>query len=326
MRTAILYGLVVVLTAAVVQGAGAEDVKARYAERLGRLSNVMVTYDVNNIIPEDEAARLIEFAEKRSGGANRSVRRIEVRGAATERRLCLLVNLARYEMKMEVPEIKMPDPREGMVTILRDEPSSVVTVLTGPVTEVLGGFRRDTKFAGYVEKGSHPDDDAIDQSLGLRHGLFRVDSRLLEHVKAAMLADGMAELRFACPGGGYDRWVLDPGKGYAPVIQESIGADDVVWSRTQMSDWKQVGGTWLPYVAKEEQLWTDPNGVQRVTGIVLYTVKSFQVNSPDNKPSLYKMAWPEGTLVTDRDDGKMYVAEGGQLKPADANTPGFRPK
>jgi hypothetical protein len=295
------------------------DVKAGFVKRMESLKNVMVVYDVNDALDDEVTARaaalLKEELKHTSGGV------VTVEGARSRRRFCRLDGMFSYESKTNARPATL-SPVAGNVYSVNDA-SSGLTIVAGGLTQALIGYDSDTRFEGLITKWTPQEPYAIDEPWGLRWTNIFLTEGLPARCKVTVLEDGKAELQFAGAGGWYDRWVLDPEKGYAPVMEESLGKDDCVMVRTLMSDWRQVDSAWVAYKIERVAFICEPNVAHVPCDRAVYTVESCVVDSKGNTPSLYKMVWPKGTELIDR--GGFYTVGEDRTSAADANTGGSRP-
>jgi hypothetical protein len=313
MRTGVVWVVVVLLiTVRTGQAMDANDVRAGYLARLRLLRNVVVVYDVKDVATGDPAARIMSELKKYGVDVNESSFSV-VDGSARVERFSCLDGMARYESGAQLM-MATPSHDGGVEHETTDVQSQVTIVAGGGVEHLL--ILPWAPPQGRITSGPHYDNGAIDEPWGLRYLGELMDDRLPEECKVKVLGDGKGELGFWYGIPYSDRWVVDAEKGYAPVMQERIAEDGHVIYRAQMSQWKKVGGAWVAYKVQRDSLSKDPNGVEHISSTATYTVKSCEVNSKKNTPALYKMAWPDGTVVNNVPEGKKCVARNGKLEPA----------
>jgi hypothetical protein len=311
MRTKVLWGIVILMAAAgAAVAAGADDAKAGLGKRVELLKNVVVAYEFKSI----PSQRVVEEHNRNSRGRSVSM----AFGVERQQKFSYLDGKARYESKEKLPPRMISSDSTGMVMNQVDMASSSVQIVADGSREMLVGYRDDTYFKGFTMAGAKLEgDDTIDVPMGMRAEDKWVDAKVLAAWKAAVVQKGGAMLEFPLSGGRIERWSLSPEQGYAPAVQEVIGADGIAWSRTEMSDWKKFGDVWVAYKAVRTEFGRSEDGKAIESDKYVFTIKSCQVGSKENVPALYKMVWPDGTKVKGK-DGKAYEAKGGELKPVEA--------
>jgi hypothetical protein len=306
MRTKVLWSMAAMLFAAgTVRAVDANDVKAELARRIGQLKNVIVVYDFKNI-PQPGAD---DEQNKRTQGVSYQ----ETVGAEREVKFYFLDGKARYEsMEMKLP-IPVSDST-GTMMVTSDIAETSVQIAAGGSRELLCGYRGGSYFKGFIRPGVELEhDDTIDVTMGMRASFFWLNDKSIAACKVANTPSKDA-VEFTSAIAGTKRWTLSPEHGYAPVVQETINGDGFVHSRTEMSDWRKVGDLWIAYKAVKTDFAEGEDGKPKEVGFkTVLTIKSCEIGSKENVPSLYKMVWPDGTIVKDR-DGREYEAKGGELK------------
>jgi hypothetical protein len=242
-------------------------------------------------------------------------------GAERQLKFYHLDGKVRYESKEKnLPEMPQSDGT-GTMVIMEDIANSAVEIVADDTKELLCGYRDNAYFKGFIRKAAGGEDnDAIAGPLGMRVGGRWVDAQTVAACKVTVgRPSGGHTMEIARADGGYEKWVLL--RDYSPAIQEVVSADGVVQSRTEMSDYRNVGDVMIAYKAVKTEFGKGKDGKPIEGTKYVFTVKSCEVGSKDNVPALYKMAWPDGTKVTGK-DGKMYEASGGELNPVEGGAVG----
>jgi hypothetical protein len=317
-KARVLWSVAVALIAAgVVPAAATVDTKAELAKRIKSLQNVVVTYDWSN----DVSQKGLEEQNRRTAGKSFAL----AVGAQRQIRLCYLDGKVRRETK----EKNMPEPAvdDTSVMVVRniEMASSGIEIQANGSTEALVRYRNDTVLKGSVRPGTVIRRDEVFEPMGMAAGDRWVDAELLNAGKEVSAfgdanTKGPVEsvvptLVFPMTRGLNSRWILSPEHGYAPAVQETVDANGFVWSRTVMSEWNRIGDVWIAYKAIEIGFAKGDDGRPRESGSkFVFAIKSCEIGSKENVPALYKMKWPDGTIVKGK-DGKKYEAKGGELKP-----------
>jgi hypothetical protein len=279
------------------------DAKKGLAKRIEQLKNVVVVYDFKNIPPEGE-----QIAAHGSDSMDIII------GAERQVKFSYLDGRAKYESK----ETKLPKPvsdSTGTIMVTHDIAETVVQIVAEGSRELLCGYRGNSYYKGFIMAGAVPeDDDTIDIPLGMRASLSWLNDKSIAKCKAAN-APNKDAIEFAGIIGGTKRWTLSAEHGFAPVVEETVNKDGFVTSRIEMSDWRKVGDVWIAYKAMKTDYAKGEDGKSREVGFkTLLTVRSCEIGSKENVPGLYKMKWPDGTIVQGK-DAKEYEAQAGKLQP-----------
>lgn len=310
-RTKVLWSVAAVLVAAgTVRAAEVDNAKAGLAKRIEQLKNVVVAYDLSTT----PSQRVIEEVNTPNGGRNVSV----MAGAQRQQKFSYLDGKARYESKEKnLPKVPPTDSTTTMV-IMHDIAGSAIQIVADGSRELLCGYRDDSYFKGFIMAGAKLEgDDTIDVPLGMRIDGKWLDANAIAACKAVDTVKGGVLLEFVQAGGPVNKWRLSAVHGYAPIVQEVVGPDLNLQSRTDMSDWKKVGDVWVAHKAVRTEFNKGEDGKPIEGFKYVFTIKSCEVGSKENVPALYKMNWPDGTIVKGK-DGKQYEAKGGKLQPLKA--------
>lgn len=281
--TGILAAAIVVLWAVTAGAVDANDVKAGVVKRAGLMKNIIVVYDVNSVIVPSQRAR--DMAAKMQAAKGPNVRVVAAEGATVSHcRLYYLDGKARYESKT-------PGASPG-------KPSSQILALPGGVREELAGYDNDKEFKGQITRMLFPADDAIDAALGLQYNRALADRDFKNKCSVIKVEGGRVMVSFSIADSIYEKWTLDPDKGYAPVLWEFV-VNGEVEAKTIMSDMRKTGAVWIPYKVLSVTYDKEADGKAFEAVRREYTVTSVELNSPDNAPALYHIAWPAGVKPVD---------------------------
>jgi hypothetical protein len=312
MKTGVLCAVVVsILLVGKAKAMDANDVRSGFLGRIHQLRNLDVVYDVKEVATRNTAAEIMN--ELKGMGVSTDGDFSVVEGSTRLERFSCLDGKARYESG---EQLMMASPlADGTLQHEKTDIQSRVRVVTGDRIENLS-LCPWARPEGRITSGPDYDEDTIDKLWGLRlPGMEIGNDSVPDWCEVKALGDGMGELRTTYDEHTFERWVFDVGKGYAPVLQERFAKDRGIVVRTHMSKWKQVGGVWLAYQIEIDSICREPNGIERVYSTATYTVKSCDLNSKKNTPALYRMVWPEGTVIDNVLEGKRYVVKDGKLEP-----------
>jgi hypothetical protein len=314
-KARVLWGAVAVLMAVGMSSAApTDDAKAALTRRIAMLRNITITADFRHIPCRGITQTNTQICVPTWFGDERL------------QKFSFLDGRVRYESR-EKPESTGLALSDTCAVIRREDmPSSVVEIRVDNLFERLVGYNNDTLMKGTMGKGAASgEEETIDGPLGLRAGGQWVTSEKLDTCKTAEGLRGIVTLEFARTNGVVESWSLSPDYGYAPVIQQIVRDDGTLQSRTVMSDWHKVGEVWVAHKAVKVEFYKGRFGKQYESNEYTFAVKTCQIGSKENVPSLYEMKWPDDATVTITDfDGKRHEARGKDIRrvkqPADANT------
>ena len=150
---------------------------------------------------------------------------------------------------------------------------------------------------------------AVDLGLGLRNGEDGpwMTAQSLQTMTLAQDERGLVVLNGRNKRGQMLDWVLDPSKGYAPVVYRRHsgkiqGYSEFIAEEVTCGDFRSVNGILLPHLIIRQYF----HYSGRVTQQWRATVHKYVLNGPDNTPDRYYIRWPKGMTVIDRRTGNVF--------------------